>query len=81
MDRTRFLRLCQQASVLEDGICDTKKDVPKELTVKYDNKKYYPVAYQLCFEKGNTVHKAILHELNANSIVIADLNKVETFNT
>ena len=81
MDRTEFLKLCQRASVLEDGICGTKKDVPKELTVKFDGRKYYPVAYQLCFEKGNTVHKAILHELNVNSVVVADLNKVEVFNT
>lgn len=69
--------MCQKVSVLKNGICGIKENVPDELTVVYDGIKYYPVAYELSFDdKGNVRHTAILHDLKANSITHANLEKV-----
>ena len=78
MDRNIFLRMCQKVSVLKNGVCGIKENVPDELMVVYNGIKYYPVAYELSFDdKGNVRHTAILHDLNANSIINADLRKVK----
>ena len=78
MDRKLYLELCQKVSVLKNGICDIKENVPNELMVVYNGIKYYPVAYELSFDdKGNVRHTAILHDLKANSIINADLRKVK----
>ena len=47
MDRTVFLRMCQKVSVLKNGICGIKENVPNKLMVVYNGIKYYPVAYEL----------------------------------
>ena len=78
MDRKFYLELCQKVSVLKNGICGIKENVPNELMVVYNGIKYYPIAYELSFDdKGNVRHTAILHDLNANSIINADLRKVK----
>ena len=77
MDRKLYLELCQRVSVLKNGICGIKENVPDELTVVYNGIKYYPVAYELSFgDKGNIRHTAILHDLKSNSITNADLERV-----
>lgn len=78
MDRTEFLKICQKVSVLKDGICGVKENVPDDLKVVYNGIVYYPDAYKLSFDKnGNAVHTAILHDLMANSVVYCDLHKVK----
>ena len=78
MRRDIFLQLCQRVSVLKNGICGIKENVPDELMVVYNGINYYPVAYELSFDdKGNARHTAILHDLKANSIINADLRKVK----
>lgn len=78
MDRKLYLELCQKVSVLKNGVCGIKENVPDELMVVYNGINYYPVAYELSFDdKGNARHTAILHDLNANSIINADLRKVK----
>lgn len=79
MDRTEFLQMCQQVSMLKSGILGIKENVPDELKVIHNSIIYYPVAYELSFDKGQAVHKAILHDLNANSIVYVDLSKVDKY--
>ena len=80
MQRTEYLELCQKVSVLKNGICGIKENVPDELMVVYNGIKYYPVAYELSFdEKGNVIHKAILHDLKANGITYADLGRVKKY--
>lgn len=80
MDRKLYLELCQKVSVLKNGICGIKENVPDELTVVYNDIKYYPVAYELSFDdKGNVRHTAILHDLKANSITNADLERVQKY--
>ena len=77
MKRTEYLELCQKVSVLKNGICGIKENVPDELKVIYNGIIYYPVSYELSFDdKGNVRHTAILHDLYANSITSADLGKV-----
>ena len=75
MDRTEYLQMCKEVSLLESRY-NIKQNVPPELLVKHDGKVYYPQSYELSFDKGETKHKAILHELKANAIICADLSKV-----
>ena len=79
MDRTVFLQMCQKVSVLKNGICGIKENVPNELKVIHNGIKYYPVAYELSFDNGKPTHTAILHDLKANSIMNVDLGKVTKY--
>ena len=79
MDRIQFLEICQKVSVLKDGICRIKQNVPDEFKVVYNDIVYYPVAYELSFENGQTIHKAILHDLKSSSITYAKLERVEKY--
>lgn len=80
MNRKLYIELCQKVSVLKNGICGIKENVPDELTVVYNGIKYYPVAYELSFDdKGNVKHTAILHDLKVNSITSADLERVAKY--
>ena len=77
MQRTEYLELCQKVSVLKNGICGIKENVPDELKVIYNGIAYYPVSYELSFDdKGNVRHTVILQDLKANSITSADLGRV-----
>lgn len=80
MQRDIYLQLCQKVSVLKNGICGIKENVPNELMVVWSGIKYYPVAYELSFDdKGNVRHTAILHDLKANSITNAKLEEVTKY--
>ena len=79
MQRTEYLELCQKVSVLKNGICGIKENVPNELKVIYNGIKYYPVSYELSFDNGKPTHTAILHDLKANSITNADLKRVTKY--
>ena len=76
MDRKLYLELCQKVSVLKNGICGIKENVPDKLKVIYNGIAYYPVSYELSFDNGKPTHTAILHDLTANSIMNVDLKKV-----
>lgn len=65
--------------MLKSGICGVKENVPDELKVVHNGIVYYPVAYELSFKKGQTIHTAILHDLNANSITHAKLERVSKY--
>lgn len=79
MDRPEFLEMCQKVSILSNGVCNIKQNVPDELLVRYNDIVYYPVAYKLSFEKGELIHTAILHDLKANAIIDADLKRVKKY--
>ena len=79
MDRTEFLQMCQKASMLKNGICGVRQNIPDKLKVVCNGISYYPVAYELSFDKGKTIHTAVLHDLNANSIIKCELGKVEKY--
>lgn len=76
MDRTQFLEICQKVSVLKDGICKIKQNVPDDLKVIYNGIVYYPVSYELSFNNGQPTHTAILHALQANGITKCNLERV-----
>ena len=78
MQRDIFLQLCQKVSVLKNGICGIKENVPDELKVIYNGIAYYPVSYELSFDdKGNVRHTAILKDLKANSLLYCRLEDVK----
>lgn len=79
MNRKLYLELCQRVSVLKNGICGIKENVPDELKVIYNGIAYYPVSYELSFDNGKPTHTAILHDLKANSITRVDLGKVTKY--
>lgn len=79
MDRTEFLQMCQRVSMLENGICGIKKDVPDELKVINNGILYYPIAYELAFENGKLIHLAILHDVLSNSKTYVYLERVEKY--
>lgn len=79
MDRKLYLELCQKVSVLKNGVCGIKENVPNELKVIHNGIEYYPTAYELSFDKGKPTHTAILHDLKANSIVNASLEMVTKY--
>lgn len=69
MDRTEYLNLCKKVSVLQPRVSE-------ECLVEYNGVIYYPQAYQLSFDKGESIHTAILHDISANSIVNCSLDNV-----
>lgn len=77
MERTEYLELCQKVSVLPERICGIKDKVPVELLVVYKGITYYPEKYTLSFDKGQPIHTAILHDLYANAITEANLERVK----
>lgn len=75
MDRTEYLKLCQQVSMFTA----THRQIPSEMLVKHATIVYYPQGYEMTFDKGKPCHKAILHDLRANAITYADLERVERY--
>lgn len=79
IDRAEFLQMCQKCSILPSGICGVKQNVPDELKAVHNGIVYYPVAYELSFDKGQPKHTAILHDLKANSVTHANLERVRKY--
>lgn len=66
------------AMLKERGLYNIAVNVPERLLVTVDGIKYYPEAYELGFNPDGSVrHIAIVHDLKANSILSAPLNKVK----
>ena len=77
MERNDFLKLCQKVSVLPDGIMHTKRAVPSDLLVEYENHQYYPEYLEIKFDDGQARNIAVLHELQANCRMCVPLESVE----
>ena len=66
IDRNTYLKMCQRCSTLE-SIAGTAINVPSDLLVKYKNIIYYPIGYEMLFNRdGVPIHSGILHDLKAN---------------
>lgn len=66
MERKRYLELCQKYAIGQD------------IKVKYKDSEYHPKAYELSFDNnGNIIHRAILQDTKANSIVYVRLKDVK----
>lgn len=79
IERKTYLELCQKVSVLKNGICGIKENVPDELKVIHNGIEYYPISYELSFNNGKPTHTAILHDLHTNSITNASLERVTKY--
>lgn len=73
------MQMCQRVSMLKNGICGIKENVPDELKVVHNGIVYYPVSYQLSFDKGQPTHTAIIHDLIANSLTYERLERIEKY--
>lgn len=71
MDKKEYLKLCQKASVYVAN----KIEMPKELLLN-GYEEYYPFGYEITFKNGQIIHRAILHELNNNSIIYVNIDKI-----
>ena len=77
MERNEFLKLCQKVSVLPDGVMHTKRIVPTDLLVEYENHQYYPEYLEVKFDNGKAKNIAVLHELWSNCRMRVPLESVE----
>ena len=81
MERIEFLELCQKVAIVKNSSCSDKQQELAKLKVVANECEYYPVAYELKFDKnGNAVHTAVLHDLRAKSVTycpLAGVKKVE----
>lgn len=75
MDRTEYLKLCQQVSMFTA----THRQIPSEMLVKCATIVYCPYGIQRVYDNGKGVESAILHDLRANAITYADLERVEKY--
>ena len=67
MDRKHYLELCQRNAVQ-----------PNSVVVWFDGIGYYPIEYRLGFDsEGKSVHRAVLHDMKANSIINCSLEGVK----
>lgn len=77
MERKKYLDMCRCVAALDGGIEDIK-NAPTELRVVYEGKEYYPLKYELSFDKsGAVIHTAVIHELRANAVAYVSLGRVE----
>ena len=83
MDRTKYLQMARECAMLtERGLFNIAVNVPEHLLVTVDGIKYYPESYELGFNPDGSVrHTAIVHDLKANSILSAPLEKVKEWQT
>lgn len=78
MERQEYLLLCQEVATLPERERNIKIHVEDRHKVIYEGTEYYPFGYKIVFDKkGNPIHTAILHDLNANSLSYVLLGKVE----
>lgn len=65
MERNEYIKLCQIGAV------------DNSIKVKYNNIQYFPTAYMMQFDgAGNPVNIAVLRDMNQNTIVYAQIEKV-----
>ena len=78
MERKEYLDRCQKCSVLPRGLFGIIENCPNNLQVAYNGILYYPQSYELRFTKdGKPQHLAVLHDLTANSVIYAEMEKVK----
>ena len=69
MDRIEYLKLCQRYAMT--------KGKPPDLLVEYNGMKYFPKEYSMKFDHlGNPLNIAVLEDINLNSILCVELERV-----
>ena len=75
MTRKEFMRLCSIVAQYPEQI--QAKEIPEEFHVVYDGIHYYPVGYEVRFDKaGDPFEVAVMHDLRASSITKGELKNV-----
>ena len=76
MKRKEYLNRCMQAAQYKVG--GKVVNPPDNVLVYVDNLKYFPKALELKFDKfGEVVQNAILIDINRNSQLTVDLERIE----
>lgn len=82
MDRTEFFKMAQKVAVHTNRCKNLSKPLLKDCIVVYEGIKYYPQYVKVGYDEfGKVINIAILHDLYANSITNADLEKVTKYET
>ena len=80
MDRTEFFKMAQKVAVYTKRFKNLSKPLLEDCIVVCDGVKYYPQYVQVGYDEfGQVINTAILHDLHANSITDADLEKVTKY--
>ena len=76
MKRKEYLKRCMQAA--QYTVSGKVVNTPDNILVYVDNLKYFPKALELKFDKfGEVVQNAILIDINRNSQLTVDLERIE----
>lgn len=76
MKRKEYLNRCMQAAQYK--VSGKVVNPPDNVLVYVDNLKYFPKALELKFDKfGEVVQSAILIDINRNSQLTVDLERIE----
>ena len=76
MKRKEYLNRCMQAA--QYTVSGKVVNPPDNILVYVDNLKYFPKALELKFDKfGEVVQNAILIDINRNSQLTVDLERIE----
>lgn len=77
MDRTEFFKMAQKVAVYTNRCRNLSKPLLEDCIVVHNGIKYYPQYVQVGYDEfGRVVNTAILHDLKANSIMNANLERV-----
>lgn len=78
IERKEYLKMCQLVSMQPETVIgrDLKSIKELDLIVYSDGIPYYPIEYIMWFDKGETKHSAVLHDLKSNTIVRTPLSNV-----
>lgn len=80
MDRTEFFKIAQKVAVYTKRCQNLSKPLLEDCIVEYNGTKYYPQYVQVGYDEfGKVINTAILHDLHANSITDADLERVTKY--
>lgn len=78
MERKEFFEMAQKVAMYTNCCKDLLKPLLSDCIVKYGGIGYYPQSLQVGYDKhGNVENIALLHDLKANSITYARLERVE----
>ena len=80
VDRTEFFKMAQKVAVYTNRFENLSKPLREDCIVVFDGIQYYPQHVQVGYDEfGKVINTAILHDLHANSVTNADLEKVTKY--
>lgn len=77
MDRNEYLKKCKVLSIHQGDGAWWRRQWNESDLVSFDGINYVPFAYRMDFMKGEVLNVAVLHDLQSNTEVYCDLEKVK----